>query len=337
MKEVADRAGVGLSSVSRVINGHPDVSEVMRHRVLDAVAALGYERDLLAQSLRTGATLSVGFLVGDISNPLMSQIALGAEVELMQAGYSTLLTNSINDPASDVLHLKLLQQRRVDGLLMSLTDESDPQILAALQALNMPGVLVDRQVDGSSFSSVLSDHATGIRSAARLLADLGHTRIGLVNGNPRVRPSRERATALRRFCRQNPGVSAVVKASAFTPEHGYRAAREMLLAPDPPAALIAGSNQILVGVLRAIRELKINVPDDVSLVTCDDVPLAELLEPPITTITRDNEAIGRLAAQLLLERLGGEPARQVVLPTALRATESCAPPRTHQIERNTHG
>jgi LacI family transcriptional regulator len=337
MKEVADRAGVALSSVSRVMNGHPDVSEVMRNRVLDAVAALGYERDLLAQSLRTGATMSVGFLVGDISNPLMSQIALGAEVELMKADYSTLLTNSMNDPVSDVLHLRLLQQRRVDGLLLSLSDESDPQMLAALQGLNTPGVLVDRQVDGSSFSSVLSDHAAGITSAARLLADLGHTRIGLVNGNPRVRPSRERATALRRFCRQNPGMSAVIKASAFTAQHGYRATREMLSATDPPAALIAGSNQILVGVLRAIRELKVNVPEDVSLVTCDDVPLAELFQPPITTITRDNEAIGRLAAQLLLERLRGEPARHVVLPTGLRATESCAPPGTHNTERNTHG
>ncbi len=324
MKEVADRAGVALSSVSRVINGHTDVSDVMRNRVLDAVAALGYETDMLAQSLRTGATMSIGFLVGDISNPLMSQITLGAEVELRKAGYSTLLTNSINDPASDVSHLKLLQQRRVDGLLMSLSDESDPDVTATLARMDVPGVLVDRDVDGTPFASVLSDHAFGIESAAQLLAGLGHKRIGLVNGNPRVRPSRERASALRRFCRRHPGMSAVVKTAAFTPEHGYRATLEMLSAPDAPQALIAGSNQILVGVLRALRELNRKVPRDVSLVTCDDVPLAEFLDPPITTIHRDNAAIGRLAARLLLEQLAGEPARRVVLPTGIRVTESCA-------------
>lgn len=326
MKQVAHRAGVALSSVSRVINGHPDVSDVMRNRVLDAVAALGYETDMLAQSLRTGATMSVGFLVGDISNPLISQITLGAEVELRESGYSTLLTNSVNDPASDVVHLRLLLQRRVDGLLMSLSDESDTEVISTLAGIRVPGVLVDRDVEGSTFASVLSDHKSGIDSAARLLSGLGHRRIGLVNGNPRVRPSRERASALRRFCRKIPGMSAAVKTGAFTPEHGHRATLDLFSAAEAPHALIAGSNQILVGVLRALRELNLTVPQDVSLVTCDDVPLAEFLDPPITTIYRDNEAIGRMAAQLLLEQLAGKPARRVVLPTELRVTESCAAP-----------
>jgi LacI family transcriptional regulator len=328
MKEVADRAGVALSSVSRVLNGHPDVSDVMRNRVLDAVAALGYEPDQLAQSLRTGETKTIGFLVGDISNPLMSQIALGAEVELREAGYLTLLTNSVNDPALDVQHLRLLQQRRVDGLLLSLSDESNPEINAALMRLDMPGVLVDRHIEGAPFGAVLSDHASGINEAVTLLTGLGHRRIGLVNGNPRVRPSRERSNALRRICRQHPGVSGTVKTAAFTPEHGYVATLELLRAEDAPTALIAGSNQILVGVLRALREMNMAIPDDISLVTCDDVPLAEFHSPPISTIARDFGTMGRTAAEGLLEQLAGQPARVTLLPTSFHATDSCAPPRS---------
>lgn len=328
MKEVADRAGVALSSVSRVLSGHPDVSDVMRNRVLDAVAALGYERNVLAQSLRTGDTKSIGFLVGDISNPLMSQIALGAETRLRASGYSTMLANSFNDPELNVEHLRFFKQRHVDGLLLSLSEENNPEINAALDTLDVPGVFVDREVDGSSFAAVLSDHATGIRAAVDHLYELGHRRIGLVNGNPKVRPTRERARALRAASRSLPGVTTVVKSSTFSAEHGYRAATELLGQPDAdrPTALIAGSNQILVGVLGALRDLDVTFPDDVSLVTCDDVPLAEFITPPITTISRDSEAMGNLAAELLLEQLAGDDPRTVVLPTTFRATASCAPP-----------
>ena len=126
MREVARLAGVAMSSVSRVLSGHPDVSPAMRERVMEAVDELGYEPDLLAQSLRRATTRSVGFVVGDISNPLLAEIALGAETTLRDAGYSMLLTNSENDPALDAGHARLLLQRRVDGLLLSLAAEATP-------------------------------------------------------------------------------------------------------------------------------------------------------------------------------------------------------------------
>lgn len=326
MKEVADRAGVALSSVSRVLSDHPDVSVVMRNRVLDAVASLGYEPDLLAQSLRTGATMTVGFLVGDISNPLMSQIALGAEVRLRAAGYSMLLTNSVNDPGLDVEHLRLLQQRRVDGMLLSLSSEDDVTTRDMLGRLSIPGVLVDRRSAGTGLAAVLSDHAGGIEAATGRLIELGHRSIGLVNGNPDVRPSRERSRALRRVARAADGVQALVRSSAFTADHGYRATMHLLQSDAPPTAVIAGGNQILVGVLQALRELGLSIPHDVSLVTCDEVPLLQFLDPAITTISRDPEAMGRVAAELLLEQLSGEEARDMLLDTDLRLTESCGPP-----------
>ncbi len=326
MKQVADRAGVALSSVSRVLSGHPDVSAVMRNRVLDAVAALGYEPDRLAQSLRTGATMSVGVVVGDISNPLMAQIVLGAEMRLRDGGYSSLLTNSGSDPRLDVEHVRLLQQRRVDGMLLSLSDEEDPGVADAVGRLDVPIVLLDRQLAGQGSAAALSDHAAGIQAAAQELADLGHRRVGLVNGSPRVRPSRERATALRKVCRST-DMQCRVRAAAYTAEHGYQATIDLMRAEDAPTALIAGGNQILVGVLRALRELGLTVPGDVSLVACDDVPLASYLDPPIATIRREPGQIGRVAAELLLEQLRGEPVRSQTLPTTFAKTESVRPPR----------
>lgn len=319
-----------MSSVSRVLSGHPDVSVVMRHRVLDAVDALGYEPDLLAQSLRTGATMSVGFVVSDIGNPLIAQIVLGAETRLRDSGYSTLLTNSHNDPALDVEHLRLLQQRRVDGLLLSLTDETDPDVNAAFGRLGVPSVLLDRQLAGLETAGVLTDHAAGITAAVEHLAELGHKRIGLVNGNKNVRPSRERSLAIRRYARVH-DLTCAVRSAAFTPEHGAQATIDLLTGKDAPTALIAGGNQILVGVLRALAELGRSVPDDVSLVACDEVPLAEFLSPSIATISRDPKEIGRVGAELLLEQLAGGPIRHQTLPTGFRATNSCAPPSNRRL------
>ena len=144
MREVADLADVAISSVSRVLSGHPDVSATMRDRVLAAVDQLEYEPDFLAQSLRRGQTLSVGFVLADISNPLMADIVLGAEAAMRGAGYSLLLMNSDHQPELDAAHIRFFQSRRVGGMIRSLTSDDDPGIRERLRGLDVPIVLVDR-------------------------------------------------------------------------------------------------------------------------------------------------------------------------------------------------
>ena len=332
MQQVAERAGVALSSVSRVLSGHPDVSGVMRNRVADAVAALGYEPDLLAQSLRRGATMTVGFVVGNIANPLFAEIALGAELALRASGYTMLLANSMGDADLDRSHVRLLAQRRVDGLLLSPTDEVS--VAPELERANIPAVMVDRGTQAvPSVSAVLTDHDTGIAEAVELLVGLGHRRIALVNGNPDVRPARERALSLRRACRRHDDVSAMVRSGAFTSEHGFTATSRLLNGPEAPTAIIAGSNQILVGVLRALGECGARVPADISLVACDEVPLSGFLRPPLATIWRDPQEMGAKAGELLLARLAGGGPKTVTLPTHFRATESCAAPSSEGRRR----
>jgi LacI family transcriptional regulator len=326
MREVAEHAGVAMSSVSRVLSGHPDVSPAMRRRVIAAVEELGYEPNLLAQSLRRGATMSVGFVVRDISSPLFSEIVLGAETVLRASGYSMLLTNSEGSPELDAQHIRLFRQRRVDGLLLSLADEAFEPTLDELRRLTVPLVLIDRDVAGAEpASAVLCDHAAGMRAAVERLVLLGHARIGLVGGPDNLRPGRECARAVVDACAER-GARAIVEAGPFSPEHGYAATSHMLDAAEAPTALIAGSNQIFPGVLRALRERDLAIPEDVSLVTFDDVLLLDFLEPGIAVVSREPLRIGQEAARLLLRLLAGGGPEQVVVPTVFDPRASLAAP-----------
>ena len=333
IKEVASLAGVALSSVSRVLNDHPDVSERMREKVLRAVDELGYEPDLLASSLRSGRTHTVGFIIADIVNPLFASILRGAERELRDAGYAVLLAHSEGDPARDAESARLFRRRRVDGLLLSLTDEEWGDTHAELRDNDIPIVLLDREVaDGSAWSAVMADHRTGLRRATEHLIDLDHRDIRLITGQQTSRPARERAVGFRdAYERRGITVAdgAVVHGN-FSAVFGGRAIDEMVGRSELPTALIAGGNLILTGIIAALRRHDIRIGRDIALITCDDIPLAEFHEPAISVVARDTEQMGVLAAQMLLELLAGGPPRREVVPTNFLMRESTYPNRRGQ-------
>jgi LacI family transcriptional regulator len=326
LRDVAQLAGVAISSASRVLSDHPDVSPEMRRKVLAAVEQLGYEPDFLARSMRSGATFSIGFVARDISSPLLAEIAHGAEMTLRAGGYNMLVLNSEGDPTLDAGHIRLLEWRRVDGLLLSLADEGNPDALAALVELSVATVLIDRDVpSATTASAVLADHTSGMRDVVSHLAGLGHRVIGLAAGPLSVRPGREGAAAFQRACEEL-GVLPLLEAGPFGEAHGHDATLRLLAAPSPPTAIVAGSNQIVPGVLAAIRERGLRIPADLSLATFDDLPLLGLLEPPVDVVRRGPREFGELAAELLLKRLhGGEP-ETVVVPTHFIARGSSGPP-----------
>lgn len=328
IREVADYAKVGIGSVSRVLSGHPDVSEAMRKRVMKAVEELGYRPNLVAQGLRRGTTSTIGYVVSDISNYLFSEIALGAEHVLMGAGHAMLILSSISSAGGDSAQIEVLAQRGVDGLILSLQDESDAEILAALERLGRPVVLVDRELPGfEGAAAVLADHASGIELAVRHLMDLGHERIALISGTPSIRPTRERERAL--FAMREEGSQFESYTGAYSNEHGARVASDLLSRDPRPTAIIAGGNQILAGVLAAIRDRGLRVPDDLSMITCDKLALAEFLDPPLATITRDTDEMGRSAGRLVLAALKGQPASEVTVPVTFEPGRSCAPARSN--------
>ncbi len=327
IKEVARRAGVALSSVSRVLNDHPDVSESMRARVHESITALGYEPNLLAAGLRRGSSRTVGFIVADLRNPLYASIVTAAQRELGGAGYAVVITSSNSEAERDEEMARVLRLRQVDALIVSLTDETHPGVIEELARFDGPVVLLDRQVpDLRNASTVETDHGTGMKRATRHLMELGHERIALITGPLEARPSAQRVKAFLDVHREN-GLEYpedLVRTGSFEPGFGEGSTSELLQADRPPTALIAGGNQLLTGVLRSLRGLGIEAGRDLALISCDDVPLSELHTPPITVIDRDIEEFGRAGARLALERLSDPDAapRKVVLPTSLVLRES---------------
>lgn len=327
MREVAQLADVAISSVSRVLSEHPDVSTEMRERVLAAVRQLEYEPDFLAQSLRRGATLSIGYVVGDISNPLIATITSGAESVLRGAGYSMLLMNSENDPVLDAAHIRFFQARRVDGMILSLASEGRPETTDVLAQVDVPIIMIDRDMPADLRASIVrNDHRSGMRAAVAHLLDLGHRRIALITGALDLWPVRERIAGMTEAVTAR-GIpdQTISKVGSLSAEHG-ETSTEQLLAMDPrPTAIIAGGNQVLAGCVRALGRHGVRVPDDISLVTCDEVDLSELHSPPIASVARDTILLGRTAAELVLERLAGSEPRTVLLPTTFNPRPSCGP------------
>jgi LacI family transcriptional regulator len=327
IREVADRAGVAISSVSRVLSEHPDVSARMREVVLAAVDDLGYRPNVLAQGLRRRRTLSVGFAVSDIANPIFAEIVTGAERRLRTAGYSLLLTNSEGDPRLDADNVRLLEQRQVDGLLLSLAQEDTPAIVDLLRACELPLVLLDRDLpSGVRARTAIFDHRGGMEEATRHLLDLGHRDVALVVGGPTL-PARERRAGVEDTLWQGGGRLVVIEGQ-FGVEEGYRGALAALDRTPRPTALIAAGNTLMAGALRALHERGVQVGSDISFIGCDNVPVAELHDPPIAVVRRDARRLGQSAAELLLATLGGETdVANVVLPTEFLMRPSCAPPR----------
>lgn len=327
MKQVAERAGVAVSSVSRVLNNHPDVSDEMRIRVQRAVNDLGYERDLLASSLRKGSTQTVGFVVRDVSNPLFMGILKGVERHLREHHYLVLLAHSEGSIEREVEYSRLLRRRRVDGLIFSMTDETSAETNAELSKLDVPVVLLDRSTEGlPQASAVVSDHRTGVRRATEHLLNLGHRRIALITSVLSLLPARERVHGFEDgFERRDLSTPKdLLRCGSFSADFGMRSTEELLGGPDPPTAIIAGGNLVFTGVVGALHRRGLRVGDDISLVTCDDTPLAQFHTPPITVVARDATEMGTVAGRLLLARLkdSEEEPRTETLPTELILRES---------------
>jgi LacI family transcriptional regulator len=255
--------------------------------------------------------------VRDISASLFAEIALGAETALRERGYSMLLTNSEGRSDLDLAHLRLFRQRSVDGLLLSLADETHAATLDELEQLHIPIVLIDREVERpTGLSAVLCDHGAGVAAACAWLTGLGHQRIGLVGGPRSLRPGRVCAAALERYAR-DAGYEPAIADGPFSAEHGREGAERLLRLPEPPTALIAGSSQILPGVLEALR-----ARPEVAMVTFDGDSLLESIDRPIGVIDRQSTEIGRVAAGLLLDRFAGLPPEARSIPSLFRPPRS---------------
>lgn len=330
--DVASRAGVAVGTVSRVINHSEAVRQGTRDAVWRAITDLGFRPNNVARSMRTRVTRTVGFVIPDISNPVFSLIAREAEQVLQSEDYMLNVANSGDNVEREVRLVKAFAERQCDALILVTNSESDPRVLQALRSSGLPVLALDREID-LDIDRVMIDHAHGMRLATDYLLELGHKRIALINIPERVSPGRQRSRGFR-DAHTRRGVKldeALVRSGRFDQDFGAAQVASLLDLARPPTAIIAGGNQILVGVLQTLQQRRLRFPRDISLIGCDDTPVAQVASPPITIVDRDLGQIGRTAARIILDRLQNrnapQPAVVATLPTELRIRGSCASAR----------
>ncbi len=319
IRDVARRAGVGVATVSRVLNGTGYVKAETRERVLAAAAELGYVPSQLARGLVRRLSGTVGLVVPDITNPFFPLITRGVEDAASEAEYTVFLCNSDNDPALEANDVQKLRERRVDGVIFVGTTERR-ELVDRLLADGIPVVVMDRQLDHTEVDTVLVDNLAGARAACRHLIELGHRRIAHAAGHQSTRTGQDRCQGYR-VALEEAGLAydpACVVWGDFTYESGYRAGQVLLGRSPRPTAVFAGNDLIALGVIRAAEEAGLAVPDDLSVVGFDDIQMAALVRPGLTTVRQPAREMGRMAMVMLLERIRGEAAgpgrRQVYRP-----------------------
>jgi LacI family transcriptional regulator len=324
--DVAARAGVAISRISRVLSGHPDVSPRMRLRVQKAVDDLGYEPDLLAQSLRRGATKTIGFIVRDISNPLFALKAQRCEQVLRKAGYSMILMNSDGNIKTESENFSLLRRRRVDGVIASLVSENSPNLKNTLENLHMPLVLLDREVPGLNAGAIVGDHRHGIFDATKDLIQRGHRDIAYISGGTEVLVTRNRLRGFyEAFEEANlPIPETSIALGRFDVDYAVAETRRLFMQNPHPSALMTGGIRTTAGALQVLNELKIKPGKDLAFVAIDEWPMFEVFASEFSSVFRDPAKIGELSAQLILDMLNGGEARQLVVETKYILRKSSA-------------
>jgi LacI family transcriptional regulator, galactose operon repressor len=318
IRDVADRAGVSIATVSRVLNARGDVSAATRERVQEAAAELGYAADSVARALASKRTRLVGVVVGDnaghrdLSLIFFGKVLAAIARRLAQSGYEALLLQDV-------------AEHRFDAAIVIGIDADDPVVLE-LTARGLPIVGVDVRCPGAAY--VGSDHAGGARLALAHVHALGHRRIGHIAGAPNTIAGAERlATFLAETARLGLEVPAeYVRQGDFSSASGYREAVALLALPEPPTAILAGSDLMGLAVLQAIWDSGRRPGRDVAVVGFDDIEAAALAHPPLTTIRQARDDLGAAAAELAIALLDSDAtqARERIIPVELvvRASSS---------------
>lgn len=329
IRDVARLAGVSLATVSNVLNRTRPVAPDTAARVQRAVEALRYAPHAAARSMRGRASALIGLIVADITNPFFTALVHAVERAASAAGYSVLLCNSDEDLQREQRHLQLLRMQRVDGIILAATGHPSRDRAAALGQMRVPVVLVDRAFAEFGLDAVTLDNQRAALDATRHILGFGHRRIAMLSGPAAVSTGAERLSGYREALLEA-GIAydeSLVRDAGFREERAYEVARELLASPQRPTAVFAANNLIAIGLMRALADLDLQCPQDVSVVSIDDFAWANAFRPRLSTVAQPVAAMGEMALQLLLGRIRGiAPAapQQQVMAATLIARGSCA-------------
>jgi LacI family transcriptional regulator len=334
--DVAAAAGVSTSTASRALTNHPRITEATRQRVREAAAALGFEPNVQARTLRSGSSMLIGVVVPDIAIAFYASALTGAQSALEAAGYQVLVMNSKRDTAHELAALRTLYARQVDGVLLATSGGFVPG--------DMPVVFFDHVLRGVGLGYIAPDNAGGVTALVEhLVREHGHERIAYIGAplrpSPNVErleygPANERLEAFRHAMgRARLPVIPEYLASGdyqWSEASAEQAARELMALDEPPTAIVAAGDTLALGALRGIRRAGRGVPADVALVSFDDPVSGDLLTPGMTALARHDRELGELGARLLLDALSGKrkaaEAAEIRVPLELIVRGTCGCP-----------
>jgi DNA-binding LacI/PurR family transcriptional regulator len=331
MRDIAERAGVSIGTVSHVINENAPVREKLRRRVLDAIEELGYQPSELARGLRRNKTSILGMIIPDITNPFFPAVVRGAEDVAYQNSYELMLCNTDNDPAKERAYLHELRSYRMAGLILipSVNSQINPRTDLPR---GTPVVCLDRRPARWEGDSVTVDNVSGATAATDYLLQMGHRHIAAITGSLQLTNAKARLEGFRTaLARAHVEVDPeYIQEGRFDRLSGYEKTRTLLQLRPRPTALFASNDLIALGVLTALREAGMHCPDDISIVGFDDQEFAEFIQPALTTVAQPGYQMGAKGAGMLLKRVQGfdGPWQHAVLTTELKIRQSVAECKT---------
>ncbi|TPJ74301.1 LacI family DNA-binding transcriptional regulator [Mesorhizobium sp. B2-7-1] len=329
MLHVAEAARVSVATVSALLNGTATVSPELTQRIEQAIRDIGYKRNAIARSLKMGTTRTIGLTVPHITNPFFTDVVSVIQQAFDRAGYAVMLCCTDEDLNTQDEQIRLLLDRMVDGLIVARV--GDGGILKSIvEDANVPVVLLDRLCEGVDTDAVVLDNQRAVSDAVTYLIHLGHRRIGYITGTSDISPMHDRMIGYREALQAAglPMAEELIRSGNFHEIDGYNATMQLLSLHDRPSAIFSANNPMVIGTMKAIRDIGLSCPEDISVACFDDFPWSDVFVPQLTTVAQPVQAIGEQAANLLLDRLAGNrdaPPRKLVLKGRLMIRNSCRP------------
>ena len=329
MRDVAERAGVSIATVSHVINETRHVEEDTKARVLEAIRELRYRPSAVARSLATNQTKTIGVVISDVRNYFFGELLSGIEDVMRPQGYPLTVCNTSEILERETLYLDFLLEQRVDGIIAAATSQKW-DVLTEFEHTHTKIVFVDRLFEGLTAPYVGVDNVRGAYQGTQHLIEMGHRKIAILAGFQRLSTMRERLLGYKRAL----GDAGIVVRDEWIIEipldvmAAKRATIELLRSPDRPTAVFINNNLLSLGALLAAKEVGTHCPGGVSLLGFDDHPWAAVSAPPLTTIRQPSQQVGQVAAEVLLGLINGEePGEMTIrLECELVERESCSAP-----------
>ncbi len=318
--DVAQQAGVSYATVSRVLNNDPHVKPETRERVIHSITRLGYTVNQQARNLAGGRSHVVGLLVPDLGTGYIGEIVHGIDEALAPAQYDLMLYTTHRRKTKESAYVTSLTQGMTDGLLLVLPRDPE-EYLISLRQRHFPYVLIDHQGIGDVESAVGATNYQGGYDATKYLIELGHRRIGFITGTMDLGCSRDRLAGYRAALNDH-GLNVaprLIQEGDFLQPTGFTSAQALLTLPEPPTAIFASNDVMAFGVMEAVRDRGLRIPEDISIIGFDDIPQAMQVSPQLTTVQQPLAEMGREATRMLLAMIQDpeRPYQRVELPTKL--------------------